>query len=100
MSREEPTQAVPAAVICQHNTDGRIIPFRFRIKDEDGEYHVYTIKEYKDLSHRGVFTNPDGVEARTDVYEFECEITVFKKRRRVKLLYKSSAYASEWSVCL
>lgn len=62
MSREEPTQAVPADVICQHNTDG--------------------------------------VEARTDVYEFECEITVFKKRRRVKLLYKSSAYASEWSVCL
>lgn len=92
--------SVPVDVICQFNTDGRIIPFRIRVKDDDGEYHIYTIKEYKDLSHRGEVVTADGVEGHSDVYEFDCEITVLKKKRRVRLFFKSSAYASEWSACL
>ena len=37
-------------VICQHSADGTIIPIRVRVKDEDGEYHAYTIKGYKDIA--------------------------------------------------
>ena len=38
-----------ADVICQHKTDGTIIPLKIRITDEDGEYQVYNIKSYKDV---------------------------------------------------
>ena len=94
------TGQIPVDVICQFNSDGKIIPFRIRIKDDDGGFHIYTISEYKDLSHRGQMVNPDGMEVHTDVYEFDCEITVLKKKRHVRLFYKTSAYASEWSVCI
>ena len=38
-----------ADVICQHKIDGRIIPIKIRILDEDGEYQVYNIRSYKDV---------------------------------------------------
>ena len=41
-----------ADVICQHKTDGTIIPLKIRITDEDGEYQVYNIKSYKDVLRR------------------------------------------------
>ena len=34
-------------VICRHSTDGTLIPMRIRVKDVEGEYHIYNIKEYK-----------------------------------------------------
>ena len=42
----------PIDVICQHNKDGEIIPMRLRLCDDDGEPHAFTIKSYKDLSHK------------------------------------------------
>jgi len=39
-----------ADVICQHKTDGTIIPLKIRIADEDGEYQIFNIKSYKVLS--------------------------------------------------
>ena len=45
-----------ADVICQHKTDGTIIPLKIRITDEDGEYQVYNIKSYKDVSNRTAYT--------------------------------------------
>ncbi len=82
-------------VICQFCSDGRIIPLRIRVKDEDGEFHAYTIHEYKDLSHRGDIEIQDGLETHNDVYAFDCVITVFKKKKCIRLYYKSSAYSSE-----
>ena len=35
-------------VICQHTRESKIIPLRIRLQDEDGEFHNYNIKEYKD----------------------------------------------------
>lgn len=39
-----------ADVICQHKTDGTIIPLKIRIAGEDGEYQIFKIKSYKVLS--------------------------------------------------
>ena len=46
-----PTQ--PVDVICQHNSDHKIIPLRIRFKNDDGMNEVLTIKGYKDFSHAG-----------------------------------------------
>ena len=38
-------------VICQHSSDGNIMPLKIRFEDEDGQWQTYIIKEYKDISH-------------------------------------------------
>ena len=43
----------PVDVICQHNSDNKIIPLRIRFKNDDGMSEVLTIKGYKDFSHAG-----------------------------------------------
>ena len=45
-----------ADVICQHKIDGSIIPLKIRILDEDGEYQVYNIRSYKDVSNHKAYT--------------------------------------------
>ena len=37
-------------LICLHGTNGEVTPIRLRLKDEDGQYQAYTIKEYRDLT--------------------------------------------------
>lgn len=39
--------------ICQHKTDGSIIPLRIRLRDEDGEPQEYTVRGYRDVSAYG-----------------------------------------------
>ncbi len=34
-------------VICEHKSDGSVIPLRFQIVDEDGVYQRFTVKGYK-----------------------------------------------------
>ena len=69
-----------ADVICQHKTDGSIIPLKIRITDEDGEYQVYNIKSYKDVSNRTAYTMPNGtsVAPANHLWKFECKISVFR----------------------
>ncbi len=80
--RTEP-QAVD--VICQHSRDGTVIPMRVRIRDEDGEYQAYTIKNYKNLSHQGSREMPDGIYVNDSTLIFECSITTLGKERRIRL---------------
>ena len=74
-------------VICLHYMDGSMIPLRIRICDEDGEYHTYSIKEYKDMSGRGAYTTSDGIYVTDHVLYFECRIVVLGQLRRVRLYY-------------
>ena len=74
-------------VICQHSSDGTIIPLRVRIKDEEGESHVYNIKGYKDLSHRGALELPNGVFVCNNSLSFECKIIVFGRQKTIWLYY-------------
>lgn len=72
-------------VICQHSKDGTIIPIKVRVVDEDGEYHVYTIKKYNDLSHQGTREMPDGMYVTNLTLVYECQIIVFGKSRIIRL---------------
>ncbi len=79
----------PVDVICQHSMDGTIIPLRIRIVDEDGLRQAFSIKEYRDLSHQGTRTMPDGVYITDNTLVFECKITVIDRERIVRLYYNS-----------
>ena len=53
--------AIPIDVICMHSKDGKMVPLRIRVTDEEGLNQSFTIKEYRELSHQGTYTRPDGV---------------------------------------
>ncbi len=76
-----------ADVICLHYRDGGIIPLRFRITDEDGEQHTYTIKDYRDVSGRGAYVTRDGIYVTDRMLVYECRIVVLGQLRRVRLYY-------------
>ena len=50
-----------AEVISQHTLDGKLIPIKFRLYDEDGELQTFSIKEYKNLNAVGNYTMPNEV---------------------------------------
>lgn len=84
-------------VICQHKTDGTIIPLRIRIKDEDGIYQEFNIKGYKDLTHAGSYELPNGVSVGSNhLHSFECKIVVFNQQKILKLFY--NAYDCRWRI--
>ena len=80
--------AKPVDVICQHCRDGRMIPLRVRVKDEEGEYQAYTIKAYTDLTHLGTRSMPDGVFVKDNTLVYECEISVFGRKKMIRLYYE------------
>lgn len=81
-------------VICMMGGDGTVIPIRIRFADEDGAVHVYAINEYRDLSHRGTFTNPDGIFITNEMLVFLCKINTFGQDKRIMLYYDASK--SKW----
>jgi len=83
-------------VIAQFNTDGTIRPIRVRFEDEDGEMQEYTIKGYKDLSHQGSRTMPDGMSIANPDHVYECYIEVFGQRKLIRLYFKSSSDDFKW----
>lgn len=77
----------PVDVICQHSQDGRLVPLKVRVRDEEGEYQAFRIKSYKDLSFKGAWSLPDGVYVSNRTLVFECIITVFGRNRMIRLYY-------------
>lgn len=76
-------------VICQHTREGNMIPIKVRIQDEEGEYQTYVVKGYKDLSHKGSYTMPNGVAATSSIFPFDCKINVFDSEKIIHLYYNS-----------
>ena len=91
-----------ADVICQHKIDGSIIPLKIRITDEDGEYQVYNIKSYKDVSNRTAYTMPNGtsVTPANHLWKFECKISVFNTLKRIQLFYNAKIKKEKKSILL
>ena len=83
-------QNKPIDVICQHNRDGTMIPIKLRIQDEEGEMQSYVVKAYKDLSHKGNYTMPNGIMATSTVFPFACKINVFGTLKVVNIYYSST----------
>lgn len=85
-----------ADVICQHNRDGRIIPLKIRLRDDDGEYQTYLIQAYKDLTTYSSYNTPDKSNVFNHIWRFECKINVFNNIRIIKLSY--NALENTWRI--
>ena len=85
-------------MICQHKTDGTIIPIKIRMLDDDGAYQEYKIRAYKDMRYKGdTFELPDAGRIHTSlIYPFECKIECFGRERTIKLFYNS--YERTWKL--
>ena len=79
----------PVDVICQHNSDHKIIPLRIRFKNDDGMNEVLTIKGYKDFSHAGREL-ADGVFCTVGDYAFQCRVIENGQQKTIWLHYGHS----------
>lgn len=80
--------AIPIDVICMHSRGGEIVPIRIRVMDEEGLYQSFTIKEYRELSHQGTYTRPDGMYVTNETLIYECKINIFGKTKLICLYYE------------
>lgn len=76
-----------AEVISQHTMDGKLIPIKFRLYDEDGELQSYSIKGYKNLNAIGDYIMPNEVSVTSHMRYFKCKIAVFGIEKTVDLTY-------------
>lgn len=78
-----------ADVICQHRRDGTIVPIKIRLRDGDGEFQIYMIQGYKDLSHNKERQLPNGVAVTNHIWQYECQITVLGMPKIINLFYNT-----------
>ena len=85
-------------MICQHNSDGTMIPLKIRMLDDDGAYQEYKIHSYKDLSYKGVPLDrlDAGKVHSSGIYPFECKIECFGQERTIRIFYNS--YEHTWKL--
>jgi len=75
-------------VICQHTRDGKIIPLKIRVKDEDGEFQSFTIQGYRDLTRSGRYMLGNGIEVSgCSIYTYKCKINVLGVEKIITISY-------------
>ena len=74
-------------VIAEFKSDGTIIPMRFRMMNEDGEYESFTIKAYKQVPKKGTYTTEDGVYICNEDLVFQCKVIVLNTERIIRLYF-------------
>ena len=84
-------------VICQHKFDGRIIPIKFKIIDEDGFAQEFMIQRYKDKTIYQ--TDANGIK-HTDsfYYSFVIVFEVFGEEKYADLRY--SRNSNLWDISI
>jgi hypothetical protein len=90
----------PVDVIAQFASNGIIRPIRIRVTDEDGQHQDFTIKSYKDLSHQGTRTMPDGVLVTDETYVYECGIEVFGQLKKIRLYFRTDSHGFDWKITI
>lgn len=82
----------PVDIICQHKTDGSILPIKIRFADDDGEYQTYRISGWRECSPgEASYTLPSTVPATRVLRRFDCRIQVFGREKNITLLYNTGS---------
>ena len=77
------TEKKQVDVICQHTKEGRIIPIKIRVSDEDGELQTYHVRQFRERSIGGEkYRMPNEVWTSNYLRRFECKIIIFPWKRR------------------
>ncbi len=85
-------------VICQHKSDGEIIPLRFRLMNEDGLYETYTIKGYRQIMRKDLYTTPDGLTVCSNDNVYECRVMTLEMYRTVRLYFNRTS--CHWRIAI
>ncbi len=85
-------------VICEHKSDGNVIPMRFRIINDDGCYEAYTIKGYREIMRGDNYITPDGVTVCSKDKVFECRVIILEMYRTVRLYFDTDRCS--WRIAL
>lgn len=85
-------------IICQHLSNGDIIPIKVRLADEDGEFHIFQVKSYKVIDRPGDVCLPNLVNTTVSLWTFECKILVFGNLKIIRLHYNT--YNGRWWVAV
>lgn len=75
------------SVICQHKTDGTIIPIKFKLEEKDGTVQMFKINKYSVVSTPGEYRMPNMVKINSKAWCFDCMITVLGSESNAKLYY-------------
>lgn len=79
----------PVEVICQFREDGRIMPIRIKVEDDEKQLQTYNIKRYKEpkthLKTQPGYYSP--LRHTPDIMDYECIINVFGVEKLIKLRY-------------
>lgn len=81
-------------LICMHSKEGDVQPLRLRVTDEEGILRVFSVKDFRDLSHHGARTMPDGVCVSDKTIILECKIEINGQDKIVRI-YSNPPYL-EW----
>lgn len=74
-------------VICQYTKTGNIIPMRLRIQDNDGIYHEFNVKGYRELTSPGEYKTPYGTISHSSIWRFSCRIQVLNRYKDIELFF-------------
>ncbi|WP_026659242.1 hypothetical protein [Butyrivibrio sp. AC2005] len=87
-------------VICEHKSDGSVIPMRLRFQNEDGEYETYNIKGYRQVVHPESQTTNDGIfVVAASTLHFECMILAVGMKRMIRLYYDPRT-SGKWKLAI
>ena len=73
-------------VICQHTKEGKLIPIKLRLQDDEEEFQTYVVKAYKNLSHIGSYIMPNEITATSTIFRSIVKYSVWKGKDSASLL--------------
>lgn len=88
----------PAEVICQHCLDGKVMPIKVRITDENGERQQFLIKAYKELEVGTGSTEGGRIPATASLHRYDCKIAILDKMTDLTLYY--NATSGRWNAVI
>lgn len=83
-------------VICQFNKDGKIIPIKLRLTDENGESQSYVVQGYMEYPPGSEYKLPGGFMATNSIHVFKCKIHTFGQEKILHIFYNSTN--SQWDL--
>lgn len=80
-------------VIVQYTKDGKLIPMRIKIQDEDGMYQTYSIRQFREKTLGGEYTLPNGVEVSNNKNRhFDIKIITFGVEKTISIFFDGSKW--------
>lgn len=78
-------------VIALYTKEGKVIPLRLRLIDEEGERREFTIRSYRQIEVNDTKTMSDGMYVTANTLAFECYIDVAGIKRLIRLYWRDGS---------